>query len=271
MKKLLALFLAMLMLLPLAGCGVPTGGRHPELFVVATHSLLGVLGRDRENTIILEEDDFGRVMFAYGGHTITSSRRGATFNILAVLIAQRTTRTHSYFYSGINVILTEIEGDWWPNAREFLDEEFIMEHFSGEQLEQLKVENDWNEELNEDRFFRVSISARFKRRYITTVSEEAQREAAEEAFEETLGEATLGSVFLLRSNIPLTMDQDGRVLFLLRSDRTFLLMFDSDGALIEETGIMELPDENLWDYRDQLREFKAANGWAFFYREVEGE
>ncbi|MCL2828537.1 MAG: hypothetical protein FWD99_07375, partial [Oscillospiraceae bacterium] len=185
--------------------------------------------------------------------------------------AQKTTRTHSYFYSGINIIFSEIEGDFGPNAREFLDEGFIMEHFSGEQLEQLKVENDWNKELNEDRFFRVSISDRNKRRYLTTVSEEAQREAAKEAFEETLGEAAFGSVLLLRSNIPLTIDQDGRVLFLLRDARTFLLMFDSDGNLIEDTGIMELSDENLWDYRDQLREFKETNGWAFYYRETEEE
>jgi len=189
-----------------------------------------------------------------------SSNLVTNFNILAVAIAQKTTRTHSYFYSGINIIFSEIEGDFGLNAREFLDEGFIMENFSEEQLEQLKAENNWNEELNEDRFFRVSISVRNKRRYLTAASEETQRE---------IFEATSGEVFVSRSSIPLTTDQNGNVLFLIRDVRTFLFMFDSDGNLIEETGIMELSDENLWDYRDQLREFKEANGWAFYYRETE--
>jgi len=255
MKRITTFILVALMLLPLAGCSPLAGGSHPELFVVATHSLLGVSGLNREDVIILEEDDFGRVMFAYGGSTIASDRPGATFNILAVLIAQRTTRRYSYFYDGINFILHEIEGDWWPTALEFLSEAFIMEHFSEEQLEQLKEGNSWNEELNEDRFFRVRALRGDKRRHLRTVSEEAQREAF-----------PVSGSFSVLNSVPLTMDRYGNVLYFMRSwaGRSFLVMFDRDGNLIEDTGVMELYDP--WDYRDQLREFKEANGWSFYYR-----
>jgi len=252
MKRILALFLAVLMLFPFTGCTPPAGSYRPELFVVASHSLLGVLGRDREGVLIIEEDDFGRVMFAYAGNAITSSRSGAMYNILAVAIVQRTARQHSYFYDGINIIFLEIDVDCGPSALDFLDKDFVLERFSEEQLEQLKAENDWNEELKEDRFFRVRVARGDKTRHMTSVSREAQ----EEAFQVAVEGARLLNAASLRRSIPLSMDSNGSVIYFMagqRTDRGFLSMFDSDGNLIENTGIMELYD--LWNYRDQLREF----------------
>ncbi|MCL2368367.1 MAG: hypothetical protein FWC72_05170 [Oscillospiraceae bacterium] len=264
MKRLFVLILATLMLLSFVGCTPAAGGRHPELFVVASHSLLGALGRDREDTIILEEDEFGRVMFAYVGNTVTSDRPGAMFNILAVAIAQRTTRRYSYFYDGVNIIFQEIEVDCGPSPLPFLSKEFVMEHFTEGQLEQLKVENSWNEELNEDRFFRVRVARGTKTRHMTTVS----RETLDEIFQ------VASDGFDARFRVPLTMDRDGNVIYFIRDGTlrgrewdfysAFLFMFDRRGNLIEGTGVMGLYD--LWDYRDQLREFKEANGWNFYWR-----
>ena len=270
-KRVLTLALAVLMIFSFVGCSDSTfyDGSHPELFVVATHSLLGVWGGWREDVLILEEDAFGRIMFAYVGGTLTSDST-RSFTVLAVLIAQKTTERYSYFYSGINFILHEIahpepEGRYLT-AGEFLDEDFVMQHFTADQLEQLKAESSWNEELNEDRFFRALISRRRKSRYMTYVSEEAQREAYLAVVEET-------QFIVPHDSIPLTMDKDGNIIFFMRGRQpenrrlytpSVLFMFDADGNLIEGTGVMELID--LWDYRDQLREFKEANGWAFYYR-----
>jgi len=254
MKRVLAFMLAVLILLSFAGCTPPAGNVNPELFVVASHSLLGVLGRDREDVFILEEDDFDRVMFAYLGHTVTSDRPHDMFNILAVAIVQRTTRRYSYFYDGMNVIFREIEvsGSLW--AADFLSEEFVMEYFTEEQLEQLREENSWNEELNEDRLFRVRVARGDKRRHLTYVPEEAQEAAI-----------PIPGEFWARRSMPLTMDKNENVIYFMRGwdGRGFLLMFDSDGDFIEGA-VMELYD--LWDYRDQLREFKEAHGWSFTYR-----
>ena len=72
------------------------------------------------------------------------------------------------------------------------------------------------------------------------------------------------------------MDNNGNVIFFMRGSYrsvetqrlahypSFLFMFDAEGNLVEDTGIMELTD--LWDYRNQLREFKEINGWSFYYR-----
>jgi len=276
MRKLLALFLTVLILLSLAGC-TPASGDDRFLHVVAHNSLLGV-GEDRQDQIvILEEDDFGRVLFAFAGWGMTSETGRMGDDILAALIVQRTTRRHAYFYDGINAILYDIGGlPLQTTPFNFLDEAFVMERFSEEQLEQLKEENDWNKELEESRFFRVRVSWRHKREYMTDVSIPTQREAFE-SVSEYLHHPSLSA--------PLTTDKNGNVIYFMREfysrregeevirylARSFLFMFDSDGNLIEETGIMELPDENLWDYRDQLREFKEANGWAFYYRETEEE
>lgn len=263
MKRALAFILAALMLLSFAGCHPPAGGSRPDLFVVATHSLLGVWGSGLEDTMILEEDDFGRVMFAYLGRTRTSDNHDTPFNILAVVVAQRPGRgvfaRHSYFYDGVNVIFCEVEvqpeGYQLPYAHHFLNEDFVMEHFFEEQLEQLKAENSWNEELNRDKFFRVRVARGNKSRHMTNVFVETQREAFWDASSlgRALSHAHLGS-------IPLTMDKNGNVIYFWER---WIFMFDSDGELIEGA-VMELTD--LWDYRDELREFKEANGWAFTYR-----
>ena len=157
-KRVNGVVLSVLILLSLVGCKdyLMYGGSHPELYVVAINSLLGVRGGFIEDTLILEEDTFGRVMFAYVGGTLASDKR-TVFNILAILIAQRTTETHSYFYPSINFILYEIDGRQYQNTRDFLSEDFVMKRFTEEQLEKLKMENSWNEELNDNRFFRVPV------------------------------------------------------------------------------------------------------------------
>jgi len=260
MKKLLALVLVVLMILSLTGC-ISANDSSRHLHVVAHHSLLGVWDDRWEETVILEEDDFGRVMFAFAGSTAMSDRSGSSFNILAVLIMQRTTGRHAYFYDGVNVILHEIGGLPPPIASRF-----VTRYFSEEQLEQLKEENDWNRALDEDRFFRVRVSYRCKTHYMTDVSRQTKRESLE----------AVSEGFHSGNSVPLTADRNGNVLYVMRGrsfdweerkysvTQSFLFMFNSDGNLIEETGVMELTD--LWNYREQLREFKEANGWNFYYR-----
>ena len=273
-KKGVVFILTVLLLLSFAGCYDPRRyeGNHPELYVVAIHSLLGTRGGWGHDTLILEKDEFGRVMFAYVGTTLTSDQFGRE-NIIAILITQRTTRRHSYFYSGFNFILQEMELEdrlWAPPARNVLfDEELVMEHFTAEQIDQLKMENSWDEPLDTDSLFRVRISRRCKNYFITSVSEETQQEVY-------LSVVDVDQFVANRDSIPLTMDKNGNILFFMRGryrDReaqvwvyypAFLFMFDANGNLIEDTGVMELTD--LWDYRDQLREFKEANEWSFYYR-----
>jgi len=274
MKRVLSLVLVALMVLSLmfvgAAFSAPPRSNHPRLYAVAIHSLLGSGGICR-NILILEEDDFGRAMFAFAGSTTASDNFG--FTILAVLIGQRPGRRHAYFYDGINFILHEIDMTGARSSTEFLDETFVMAHFSEEQLEQLKVENSWNEELNPDRFFRVRAGRGGNPRGpMTTVSDRTWREAAESAFSFGLSP---------RARVPsrsLTMDSNGNVIHFVRGERfdwgtermiyfpPSLFLFDRNGNWIEETGFMELEPSELWDYRERLLEFKEANGWSFYHQ-----
>ena len=274
-KKGAVFILVALMVLLLVSCITPDprsyDGSHPELYVVAIHSLLGVWGGLREDTLILEEDAFGRVMFAYLGGT-EATDANINDSILAILIAQRTTEHHSYFYQGINFVMLEMQERHRrlpASASAFFNEDFVMRHFTEKQIERLKSENSWNKPLDADRFFRVPVSRRRKSRYMTYVPEEAQQEA----YRAVAGGGQLGHP---AQSVPLTMDKNGNVIFFMRGRRhdrelqtqvhypAFLFIFDVDGNLIEDTGVMELTD--LWDYREQLREFKEANGWSFYYR-----
>ena len=53
--------------------------------------------------------------------------------------------------------------------------------------------------------------------------------------------------------------EEGRSIFY----PAFIFMFDGYGNLIEDTGVLELTD--MWNYREQLREFKEVNGWSFYF------
>jgi len=272
-KRVLLFLLVLLMITSLSSCGpsrFSPVSRRLALQLVAIHSLLGTSGPYGEDAIeVLEEDELGRVMFAFSGSIATGDDGTATrYGILAVLIAQKIPEslTHVYFYDGINFILHQLELGEIRNSAS-LTEAFVMERFTEEQLEQLKEENDWNMELDEDRLFRVPVSPRRKVRYMTDVSQQT----VEEAF------SAVSEGF--RRSFPLTMDRNGNVIHFVRGanhDRdtqelTFfssvLLMFDRNGNLIEGTGTMIL--EDLWDYREELRAFKEANGWAFYYRDVD--
>ena len=71
-------------------------GSYPELYVVATHSLLGVWGGGIwEDIFVLERDNFGRTIFAFSGYMIAGSEN--SFNILAVLVAGGTAKHRGPF------------------------------------------------------------------------------------------------------------------------------------------------------------------------------
>jgi len=259
MKKLATLCALLLLSVLLVGCGVYRG-EHRDLHAVAINSLLGIFGCPEDVVRVIETDEYGRTLFAFR----RASNEGVSEadHVLALLISQKSTSEHAYFYDGYNVIFCMFDGsERWGR----LSPETVFNHFSVEEVERLKADNDWGKEINEDRLFRIPIRG-YKP---DTVSIRKQRAAFGEV-------SDYPTYFRTSFSGPLTTDKNGKTLYLLAgftSDakagiRFFtppvLAMFDKDGNLIEDTGLKEITD--IWDYRDELREFKESNNWSFYYR-----
>ena len=260
MKKPIILCISLLLLsLLLVGCGVYRG-EHRDLHAVAINSLLGIFGCPEDVVRVIETDEYGRTLFAF--RRASNEGISEVDHVLALLISQKSTSEYAYFYDGYNVILCRFDGsERWGR----LSPETVFNHFSAEEVEKLKADNDWGKEINEDRLFRVPIRG-YKP---VTVSARKQRAA--------FGEISDYSDYLNSGfSGPLTSDKNGKTLYLFLGYRfdaragieyftpPVLAMFDKDGNLIENTGLKEITD--IWDYRDELREFKESNNWSFYYR-----
>lgn len=152
MKKLCALvMLLVLILLILTGCYSSYSGEHVNLFTVAIHSVLWnnghSMGADfvRDSEInILDEDHYGRILFTY----YESYYLGTDFAFSALIICQSSNEQYVLYYEDVNFTIKEqVEGFSSP-AYEFTNEE----------IEQLKLLNDWNTPLNLEKCIKKEIT-----------------------------------------------------------------------------------------------------------------
>src|SRR5690554_6153268 len=100
MKYMLMIFMISLMLVSCTSTEYK--GEFPQLYSVATHSILGNLGyADHTDSIItiIEEDGFGRILFSYTEETTTYS----------ILILQKSDEVYSYYYEDYNFISKEFQ------------------------------------------------------------------------------------------------------------------------------------------------------------------
>jgi hypothetical protein len=261
-------FLAMMLIALISLTGCPPAYMHDhrgdvtELHIIASSSLLRIPGRSWDIISVLEQDDFGRVMFVFVADGP---------NVFSVLISQRTTETHSYFYSSYNFILA----DWsvldidFHETRLLFDEEISdIAHklFSQDHFDALKEANDWNREINEDRLFRVEI-VRVKDNNV--VSSRRQQGVFEEIFRGVSVE------FRPPRSILMATDSNGNSIYTMVAPtfytdeygtpgvrdlaESYIVMFNSRSRLVASEQLLD-----QWNYQEQLRNFKRSNGWAFY-------
>ena len=252
-RKLSILILVFFTLITLTGCPYRFKNYYHQdtndLHSVASNSLLGVRGSFYDIITILEEDDFGRVFFAF----VVEGR------LFSVLISQKTTETHSYFYSGYNFMLTDLRyvplsysEIFFLSSEEMVD--LVHRVFSQEEINEMKLANDWNKEINNNRLFGVEI---VRRKNNNAVSERLQRRAYDMIF----GGYEIS--FLSSFSILLTTDTDGNSLYVMRGGADFgnlyLVMFDRRNNILATERLL-----CQWNYQGQLRKFKLNSGWAFY-------
>ena len=223
-------------------------GDYPELFTVAVNSILGARGYiygpiAQPIIAVLEEDDYGRVLFSYSegasniGPSMTNDNR---------VIMQRVEGDYVYFYSHYNFISSSFENNRWE--------------FTEEDIESLKDANNWNQEMSDNsQFTRVRIVRQKEEGPITN---EQLINVYNEIFP---GSGRSDGNIIAAGMTFLRIDDYGRSVYLARGSGsewigTFVaVLFQPDHSFDLDTGILEITD--VIRYQTELRLFMEANGW----------
>jgi len=237
-------------------------GEYPELLTVAMNTLLGAFGyyeaassdkMERDSRIeILDEDDYGRILFAYNEYSNISS--------LSLLIMQQKDDTYVYFYPNYCFISYDVRISIWENNFG----EIALNYFSEEDIQALKDKNDWDQEVNESKCVKAQIT-----RIKIQPEIKLDKKDFEPLFKKLAKDTGYnGSDTIVRYAFYCTSDTYGRMLYYawgvgrnVNPYRRFdvAIIINLDGSYDEETCIMELSD--LFNYQDELKALKDLNSW----------
>jgi hypothetical protein len=167
-------------------------GEYFPLVVVARSSLLGVTGSLSDEVLVIETDSYGRTLFAYRGYSIVSQS-----DIIAIVVSQKTTLNATYFYDGVNFLVSENLND----PKQELTLNYVNEMFLQTEIDQLKINNDWNVTLDNDKLFKQEIE-RNKSQTVTRSKQKAVFSKLSDLFDES-------------SSIILSHDKQGLSLYLM--------------------------------------------------------
>jgi hypothetical protein len=189
--------------------------------------------------VVLEEDDYGRVLFSYDEGP---SRGGSLMTNTNHVIMQKKDGNYVYFYPYYNFITSSEEGHRW----EFTDEE----------TEALKEANSWNQELSdESEFVRVRIS---RQKGEGSIAVERLGEVYSKVFPSSYTSRIRENMIFFRT------DDYGRSIYLgvgigEKRGTYIVVLFQPDHSFNFETGVHEII--NLGSYQTELRLFMESNGW----------
>jgi len=205
------------------------GGNHPELYTVAISSILDTLGffvgQSQSSVRVLDEDDFGRILFRYNEGSIWVGK----------VIMQKSDGDYVYFYQHYNFLLASREDNW---------------EFSDEDIEALKEANSWNQEISDTReFARIRIVTR----------------NGEGPVPSTILAEAFNSIFperdWMHGRFPfLRTDLYGRAVYFateVNDMNGVAVLFQPDNSI---AGKLEITDR--LNYQTELRLFMEEHGWG---------
>jgi len=276
MKKINLLLLFILFNFSLFGCTIDRTyqGDYPELVTVAMYSLLNTNGYVRENhgyvspeVKVLEEDNYGRKMFAY-----CEDQYGF---VVSILIIQYSDDEYAYYYPDYNFISRNAESSNEGRSAMFgygYDFETSVNVFTIEEKDKLKELNEWNTPIQTSYCIKAKIS-RLKEDPPLNIKgkefEEIFRQAAKES-------GCKGVDLVYRFSVYCTSDDYGRVLFYgfgihrdvkgegvsPTSEKMYFdlaIIFNADGSYDLFKCMVVLND--LYSYQEQLKDLKHLNNW----------
>jgi hypothetical protein len=246
------------------------GSGYPDLYSIATNSIPNTKGyfksglTEIEPKIIpIEKDSLGRIMYLY--------YEGGTISKYSLIISQKSDEEYAYYYPDYNFISIShcvirdsadfnklLIGD--PTVDKCLPFDFAygrvfnfrLESVSAEEIEKLKMKNDWNKSIDIDKCEKVEI-----------VKEKAKGPVKNSKVEEFCRKVLDSHRYCSYPRF-LTKDNYNRSMYVGyewqdRKDRYVVMFFQPDGSYDEKNGFMELTDFN--NYQDDLKAFKERNSW----------
>ena len=243
LKRLFTTLIAALLLVSLCGCNwYPGTDEDRALFSEAITSLLAVSGERFDPIYIIDRDSCGKTLFTFSG--LSAHYNSEVNAVFALMIAQGYDGESVCYYEDCNYICVGVKG-----RRHVETYDGLLEYFSEEEINALKLENDWDKPADEAKTVKETVV----RRKHNPIGEETLRKA--------FGQTEIS--YSYAATVPLCCDSNYNFLYYVGTDgedgrKEYLVMFDIYGKIIEGTGIEELTD--FWS-REQLKEFKAANGW----------
>lgn len=225
-------------------------GKYPELYSVAIHTVLSNAGNSGEtnSTIeIIEEDKFGRILFSYTEHR----------NLFSYIIIQKNDGVYSYFIEDYNYISNKYNNNY-------------LNGFTLDQIDELKVNNHWSQELDESNFKSVEIVRR-RAKIKTKLNEKVYNEIF---LQIATSEGYLGDDNLFRYTNVLTTDKYGRILLYVNGINPnkeglnvdgypfryeLAMIVNPDGTYDETTFFFHVKD--IYNTRQEIINLKLSNNW----------
>jgi hypothetical protein len=223
-------------------------GTFPELHIIAIETVIGTVGDEMNRIIVLDEDRYGRKLFAYLGRAYFNRELDNPYS-LAIIIAQKTNDQYAFYYDANNYIVVTIESKYND-----LDEGKVYSHFTQDEIDTLKITNEWDQPINETRLFRLDVLR--KKKYSQFDIRDLR------PFVSKFEGEILNSYILCYST-----DQNGKtILAVMTKDknskyRNYLVMLERDGNLVSEKSIVEITDQ--FENTNFIKDFKISNDWAF--------
>ncbi len=251
MKKFIRYLIVMTLIPLIASCRdlYLYQGNNPELYSVALESVIGSRSYVMNQVLRIEEDTYGRVLFAFFGDFIYGENSDQS-DAIAIVIAQKTDSNFAYYYDSSNSIAAI--------SLHSLDEELTLKliesYFDEEDIEELKVKNDWNKPMNNKLLFRTEVT----RKKTCNVND---RDLL--PYKDLLGGNLYHGIQCYGK------DRNGYMLVSVESElsnqssRTFviyLMIVNKDHELISPDAVMRVTD--IFDM-EAIKQFKEANGWSF--------
>lgn len=250
MKKImLIIILPMFILFILIGCAYKGySGDYLDLYTVAINSVLWNNGHSfnadkyiNPEIIIIDKDMYGRTMFMY----YEKYYAGANISFSSLIISQNSNEKEVFYYEDINYIVKE----QILYAQDF-------EEFEDEEIEQLKIANDWDQEINFDKCIKKEI---IKSKPDIPNEQKIKNKIINE-FDLVRGEYSLFMDFLTSDSRDSNFIIYGYIRINDKDGIYFIGLVESEKESFKEINLL-IPS-NVFDYKNEFIKFKQTHNWV---------